>query len=188
MGNAVFVRNWGSMLLKGLTSLAFGLLLVVWPGITLRVVIRLFGIFALLFGVVWGVVFLVNLTRDRSWGWSLALSAVGIFLGILALTRTYDTGVLIALLLAFWLVVSGAVMAAASTVYPPDFGYRWILALDGALSIIIGLLLLLFTRPTALLLALFAGVYFIAGGLMDIFLSFKVRGFFKEGADVVILD
>jgi uncharacterized membrane protein HdeD (DUF308 family) len=184
-GNLV-VRNWVSMLLKGLLGLLFGLLLVVWPDITLKTVIKLFGVFALVFGAVWGVNFLRDIMEGRRWGWSLALTLIGVFIGLMALARTYKTGMLAALLLALWLMVSGVGEVAASSLFPPGFRFRWLLALDGSLSILAGFLLMLYTEPTAFVFAVVVGIYFIVAGIMDIFISLQARRFFRDG-DVGLL-
>ncbi len=188
MEGSFVVRNWSSMLIKGVLGLAFGIVLIVWPDITLRVLIRLFGVFSLLFGVFFAIDFFVDLSKKRKWGWSLALAIIGIFIGAMALGRTYDTAVVIAFFFVVWLLAAGAIETAVATMLPEEFKLRWLLAFEGILSIAAGLCLMLFTAPTAMLIAVLVGVYFILMGLIDIAVSFQVRKYFKEGGAVVVVE
>lgn len=46
----ILVRNWPTLALRGLLAIAFGLLLLVWPAVSLAALVILFGVFALLDG------------------------------------------------------------------------------------------------------------------------------------------
>lgn len=188
MEGSFVVRNWGTMLIKGLLGLVFGIVLIVWPDITLKAIIKLFGIFSLLFGLFWAVDFFMDLSKKRKWGWSLALALIGIFIGFLALARTHNTAILVAYLFVAWLLAAGAIETAVATMLPAEFKMRWLLALEGILSIAAGLCLMLFTTPTVWVIVIFVGVYFILMGLIDIVVSFQARKFFKEGGAVVVVD
>lgn len=187
MEGTFVVRNWGTMLVKGLLALAFGIILIVWPDITFRVLIRLFGIFALLFGVFFAVDFFFDLAKGRKWGWSLAGALIGIFIGVMALARTYETAVVIAFFFVVWLLVAGAIETGVALMMPSEFKLRWLLFVEGALSIIFGLCLMLFTAPTAWLIAILVGVYFILMGIIDIVSSFEARKFYKNAEELVVV-
>ncbi len=180
-GNVV-TRSWGTMLVKGLLALAFGVVLIVWPEITFRVLIRLFGILALLFGAVFTADFFVGISRGEKWGWSLAAALISIFIGIMALARTYETAVIIAFFFVIWLLMTGAIETGIALILPREFKFRWLLGAEGVLSIIAGLCLMLFTAPTARLIVLFVGVYYILMGMIDIVVSFEARKFFRKFA------
>lgn len=131
--------------------------------------------------------FIRDVLEGRRWGWSFALTFIGIFIGIMALARTYKTGMLAALLLALWLMVSGVGELASSSFFPPGFRFRWLLALDGSLSILAGFLLILYTEPTALVFAMVVGIYLIVAGIMDLFIAFQARRFSREGSVEVLV-
>lgn len=182
MQGAFVVRNWGSMLLKGLLALAFGIVLLAWPAVTVRVIIRVFGVFALVFGAIWLFAMFVEIRNREKWGLSLAMAAISIFVGILALARTYETAVVILYILVIWLLASGAIEMAAATWMPKEFKYRWLLAAEGILSIVVGFLLMLFPDSTARAIVFFIGLFSIAAGIMDITIAFLVRSYFKKAA------
>jgi uncharacterized membrane protein HdeD (DUF308 family) len=52
-----FTAMWRTILLRGLASLAFGILAIAYPQITLAIVVTIFGIYALADGLLglWGV-------------------------------------------------------------------------------------------------------------------------------------
>ncbi|RIK43843.1 MAG: hypothetical protein DCC55_04665 [Chloroflexi bacterium] len=44
-------RNWWLLLIRGVLAVIFGILALVWPGITLAVLVLLFGAYALVDGI-----------------------------------------------------------------------------------------------------------------------------------------
>ena len=45
-------RNWWSLVIRGLVAIALGIVTFAWPGITIGVLVLLFGAYALIDGVV----------------------------------------------------------------------------------------------------------------------------------------
>src|SRR2546430_8322453 len=75
-------QNWWLVLLQGVLSVVLGGLALAMPGVTLGALILLWGLFALLNGVVdvFGAIGAAG--HHRSWGWQLAGGLVGILAGL----------------------------------------------------------------------------------------------------------
>jgi uncharacterized membrane protein HdeD (DUF308 family) len=184
------VRNWLYMLLKGIAGIVFGILLLVWPRDTIEALLILFGIFALIVGIIFTIAFFMEVFNKERWGLSLGVALISLFLGILAIARTEVTAVVFLFLLAAWLLAIGAIQMALGTSMDPQFKHRWLVVIEGILSIIVGLCLLLFTAPTLKLLVLFFGFYIIIMGIIDIVVSFMLRSYLKAGGpqEVVVVE
>jgi len=190
MEGSFIVRSWVSILLKGVLGIAFGIIFLVWPRDTIGALLIIFGIFALLIGAIFAVAFFVEISRKEKWGFSLVVALVSIYLGILSITRTEVTAVVFLFLLVAWLIASGAIMITLGTWMDPHFKHRWLLILEGILSVVVALCLMLFTAPTLKLLVLFFGVYIILMGIIDVVVSIMVRSYVKAGGprEVVVVE
>jgi uncharacterized membrane protein HdeD (DUF308 family) len=188
MEGAFIVRNWVAMLIKGVLGLAFGIVLLVWPRDTIGAIVTIFGIFALLLGLIAAVAFIMEITHKEKWGLSLSMALIFIFLGVLAMARTELTVVVFMFFVVAWLLAAGAIEMALGTAMDKEFKGRWLLIIEGILSIGVGLCLMLFTGPTLKLIVFFFGIYIIVMGLIDIVLSFLVRKEFAGGGAVVVVE
>ncbi len=83
---------WWTLETRGLLAIAFGIIAVAWPGITLMVLLTLFGVYALLDGI-FGI---VAAFTSKPWWLYLVLGLAGIAAGIV--TFAYPGKTLIALL------------------------------------------------------------------------------------------
>jgi uncharacterized membrane protein HdeD (DUF308 family) len=190
MEGSFIVRNWVSLLIKGVLGVVFGIILLVWPRDTIDALLVIFGIFALLIGIIFAIAFFVEVSRKEKWGFSLGIALVSIFLGILSIARTEVTAAVFFMLLVAWLLASGAIQMALGTAMDPEFKYRWLVVIEGIISIIVALCLLLFTAPTLKLMVFFFGLYIIFMGLIDVVVSFMLRSYFKAGGskEVVVVE
>ena len=190
MVGSFIVRNWTYMLLKGILGIVFGIILLAWPRETIEGLLIIFGIFALLIGIIFAIAFFMEVSRKEKWGLSLGVALISIFLGILSLVRTEVTAVVFLFLLAAWLLAIGAIQMALGSSMDQQFKHRWLVVIEGVISIIVGLCLLLFTTPTLKLLVLFFGLYIILMGIIDIVVSFMLRSYIKAGGpeEVVVVE
>ncbi len=91
-------------------------------------------------------------------------------------------------MLVAWLLAAGAIEISLGTAMDPEFKYRWLVVIEGVLSIIVALCLLLFTTPTLKLLVFLFGLYIILMGIIDVVVSFMLRSYFKAvGSKEVVI-
>jgi uncharacterized membrane protein HdeD (DUF308 family) len=113
----------------------------------------------------------------KSWGWVLFFGIVTLLLGVLVVLRPRDTIYAFAILLGIWLFVAGLfrmVMAIADR--EDTAGTRWLMAVLGLLSVLIGILFLRHTEETVTTLAFLIGLFWVIGGLIEFFTAYTDQG------------
>lgn len=173
------VKNWWSFLIRGIVAIAVGVILLLWPASTLRVLAMLIGILALLDGVVETVWALVLLSRKEKMGLVLARGLVSLLIGLLLLIRTGFAFALVVVLIAVWEIVTGFVEIAASFEMPPDSG-RGLLGVSGALSIALGMLLLILPLETVYAIIVVLSIFLFVSGVVRIIEAFYALRLRKE--------
>lgn len=175
----VGVRSWWSFLVSGLVAIAFGVLLLVWPASTVRVLAYLVGILALVEGVVETVWAFVLLSRKEKMAFMLVRGLLGLLIGILLLAKTGFALTFVVVLIAVWSIFTGVVELVGSLEMPKGSGRGWI-AVSGALSLLLGILLLAVPLETVWAIIIVLSIFLIAGGLVRIVLAFSARKLEKE--------
>ena len=111
----------------------------------------------------------------RQW-WVLLLQGVlGIIVGILAIIYPDLALATVALLFAAWAVVSGVSQLAAGWRVAEARGRSWPFLLAGAVSVIAGVLAVLYTGITILYLILLLGAWILISGVMEVYTAWKIR-------------
>src|SRR4026207_803475 len=112
---ATLARHWWAVVLRGVCAILFGLAAFAWPGITLAVLILLWGAYALADGVL--AVIWSFMSRGRvSFPWGVFLAGLAaIVAGAFAFLRPGLTAVALLYLVAAWAIVRGLfeIIAAA---------------------------------------------------------------------------
>ena len=113
----------------------------------------------------------------KSWGWVLFFGIVTLALGVLVVLKPKDTIYAFAIVLGIWLFVAGLfriVMAIAD--HEDSSGTRWLMAILGLLSVIIGILFLRHTEETVTTLAFLIGLFWVVGGIIEFFTAYSEHG------------
>jgi uncharacterized membrane protein HdeD (DUF308 family) len=178
-------EHWWALLLRGIVAIAFGVLLFVWPQISLASLVILFGLFAFIDGIirVWTAV--THRDELENWGLILLGGLAGVAIGVVTWFSPGVTALGLLLYIAVWAVASGIVEIVTAIRLRKVIQTEWLLAFAGLLSVLFGFLLL--ARPAAGVLALLwlIGAYAIVWGITLIGLAFELRPLvqrFKEYA------
>jgi uncharacterized membrane protein HdeD (DUF308 family) len=163
-------RHWWALALRGLFALLFGIAALFWPAITLIVLVWLFGAYALVDGV-FGVVAGLSLAgQHRQWWLLLVEGIVGIVAGLGAFLWTGITALALLYLIAAWAIVTGVFEIVAAFERS-----EWWLGLSGLLSVLFGLLLVLFPGAGALSVVWIIGFYSLVFGVLMLVHAFQAR-------------
>ncbi|MEJ2286392.1 MAG: HdeD family acid-resistance protein [Desulfobacterales bacterium] len=170
----LIAKYWWTFVIRGLLAIAFGLIALVWPGITLIVLVFLFGFYAILEGILSIIAAVIN-RGMRSW-WVLLLEGLAsLIVGCAAFIWPGLTAVVLLIFIAIWAILTGLLEIWAAVQLRKEIRGEWILALTGIISILIGIIL--FTNPGAGALAVvwMIGIYAAIFGALLIFLGVKFR-------------
>jgi uncharacterized membrane protein HdeD (DUF308 family) len=168
-------RHWGWALTFGVVTLLAGLLVLVWPGHTLVAIAVLFGIQLVVAGIFRFVAALASDDESGSTRVLLALLGVLSFIfGLYALRHILITIAVLALLLGIFWIVNGAVEAFSALSHKGMRGRGWSVAM-GALSVLAGVIVLVYPSISLLTLAVVLGVWLLLFGIMEIMLAFQLR-------------
>ena len=170
----VVMSNWWSYLLKGIIAIIFGLILVSWPGATIKVLVIIVGLFALIDGLVNVIRAFVLMSRKQPWGWTLAGGLIGFLLGAIILRHQEFALSFIVILVGIWIILTGIVELAAAFDMPPKSG-RGILAVFGILLLALGIIVLVYPFGSAYALMVVIGIYAFVVGIFDIGFSIYAK-------------
>jgi uncharacterized membrane protein HdeD (DUF308 family) len=163
------------LLIRGVVGLIFGALAVTWPGLTILALVTIFAVYALLDGVASLWVGLVSTpTEQRSWA-PVMRGILGIAAGVFTFLWPDLTTTMLLLAVAVWAVVAGLLDIVAAIRLRAVLGHEWLLPLNGALCVGLGLLLLAFPAIGLIGIAAALGVYSIVSGVMLIGLGLRLR-------------
>ncbi len=169
-------QNWWAIVLRGVSAVLFGLIALAWPGLTLALLILLYGAYALVDGIL-AVIGAIARRRPGAFPWSMLLAGLaGIAMGVMAFLWPAITAIALLYLIAAWAVIRGVFEVIAAVHLRREIEHEWLLAAGGVLSILLGLFL--FASPGAGALALLwaIGAMAIAFGVLTIGLGFRLKG------------
>lgn len=168
-------RYWWALVLRGLAAIMFGVLALVWPGLTLGVLVLLFGSYALIDGLFTVVAAIGGRRHSEHWFLLLLEGLLGVAIGVLTWVAPGVTATALLLYIAVWSMVTGVLeLSAAIRLRKEIRGEVW-LGLAGALSIGFGMLLLTFPIAGALSVVWLIGAYSIAFGIALTALGIRVH-------------
>ena len=177
---------WKWTLAAGVLTIVLGGIVLAWPGPTLLVASTLFGVYLLLTGFV-GL--FMAFTLPRSAGMRVLLFISGMLSVVLAILSFRHFGDAYAiLLLSLWIGIGfifqgvSAIAAAIGESNLPGRGWSVVL---GVISVIAGLVILVWPFDSIVVLVVVAGVWLVILGVVEIIHSFQIRKDAKTLRDVI---
>lgn len=184
---------WWWMLVRGIIAVAFGIVTLLSPASAILALAVVFGVYALIDGVVATVHAVRERQRNPKWGWLLVQGILSALAGLAALILPGLVGVFGALVL-LWTIVIWNVMHGVTGIYSAagavsGSATRWGVV-AGVLSVVFGLILgiLLLITPGAAILGFvwLVGVSAIAFGVMLAVTAIQVRVSGRSGSDITV--
>jgi len=166
--------SWSSLAWRGFASILFGVLALVWPGVTLAVLTHMWGAYAFADGV---LALVVAAQRGRvAHRWMLVLDGVlGIAAGLVTLFWPGITLLMLVLIIGVRSILMGALQIGAAFRLRKVVSAPVLYALGGLAGIALGALAFVMPRITALALASVLGIYALVFGIIEMVLAFRVR-------------
>jgi uncharacterized membrane protein HdeD (DUF308 family) len=164
-------RHWWVVLLRGVLAILFGIMAYAWPGVTLAILVLLWGAYALtdgIFEVIAGV-------RAR-WGALIVLGVLGILAGVVAFVWPGITAITLVWIFAFWAIVAGVLQVSAAIRLRREVQGEWLWIVSGLCTAVLGVLLLISPGAGALSLVWLIASLAVAWGILLVMLAFKLKG------------
>lgn len=182
----LLARNWWAVALRGVIALLFGLVVLVWPGITLAVLVTFFGAFALISGIFALIAAFRSRRRDEPWWVLLLQGLVSVVAGVIALIWPGIAALILLYYIAAWAIVVGIIEIIAAIQLRKAIQNEWLLVVAGIASLLFGILLVI--RPGVGVLAVLwlIAAYAIIFGVLLLVLGFRLRNWNKQGAPPVV--
>ncbi len=157
------------MVLGGIASVIFGILLLTWPGATLSAIMLLVGLWWLIQGIF--MIFSIFIDRSKG-GWKLIGGAIGILAGILVLQHPLLIPMIGTITLTLVLGIMGISMGILAVIAALA-GDGWGTGVLGIVSIAIGLLFIFNVWVGAVVLVWGTAILMIISGISGIFWAYR---------------
>ena len=149
--------------INGLLSVAVGVVILVWPGISLYALTILVGAFALANGVV-GLYYSFMAEAKSERGWLIFSSLLGIAVGVIVLVWPNISALALLYVIGAYAIALGIMAIVGAFWLPIDGGDTALLILSGLVSILFGIVMFAKPEDGALVtLALIAAFALITG-------------------------
>ena len=168
-------RNSWILGVRGVVAILFGLYALLAPWRALATLILVFGVCALLEGVL-SIVAAVRVRDHNQRSLPIALEGiVCVIVGLLALLFPNATALGWLYLVSGFAVVSGILHMVGAIQLRKDFAGEWVLILNGALTTLFGILMIMLPLAGLLSLVWLIGAYSIFFGALLLAVAVKLR-------------
>lgn len=176
MEDSIFTTYSWVLILRGILAVLFGLLALLWTGLTLELLVFIFAAYALIDGTL-AIIHSFGASKEGKKWWVLLLEGLcGIALGVLVLVWPAMVIMILIYLIAIWALLTGVVEFFVSFAIPWGEWPKWLMFFAGILSIVLGILMFAYPIATVAVLIWFLGAYCLVFGIMLIAMGFKVYG------------
>jgi uncharacterized membrane protein HdeD (DUF308 family) len=178
--NELLMRSWWMFAVRGGLAVLFGVLALLWPGMTLIVLVALFAAYALLGGGSMVIGAIRNRKSDDKWWILLLLGIVSLAAGVWAVMLPEITLLVLVLVMGINALVTGVLEIALAIRLRKTIEREWMLVLAGAVSIAFGVLVLLFPAAGAFAMVWMVSFYAMLTGILLLALAFRLRTLAKR--------
>ena len=169
-------QNWWAILLRGICAVLFGLAAFMWSGVTLAVLVLLYGAYALADGVL-AVLWALVKRPSGAFPWGVFLAGLaGIAFGVMTFLWPGLTALALLYLIAGWAIVRGIFEIIAAVHLRREIENEWLLGLSGLLSFVLGIFMILAPGAGALAVLWWIGAFAIVVGVLTIMLGYRLKG------------
>jgi uncharacterized membrane protein HdeD (DUF308 family) len=176
-------RHWWAVLLRGVAAVLFGLMALIWPGITLAVLVLLWGAYVLVDGAfALGTAIFGGASAEGRRFWLVLEGAAGIAAGVITFIWPGITAFVLLALIAVWALLTGVLEIVVAIRLRREIRGEWLLGLSGVLSVVFGIALLVRPREGAIAVTWLIGIYALMFGAVLVALSLALRRRRNQGS------
>jgi uncharacterized membrane protein HdeD (DUF308 family) len=171
--------RWWTVVLRGIAAIVFGILALFAPTKAVLTLVLVFGIYAIIDGV---LALGLGIKEKSDRGTMILRGLVSIAAGLIALFWPQISALALLVVIASWAMVAGILEIVMAVRMRKVMEHEWLLGLEGALSIVFGILLLLAPLAGAIVLGIWVGAFALVFGGMQIEGGLRLRSVQKRAA------
>src|SRR6516165_4308017 len=126
--------------LSGVASIVFGIVIIVWPAISLYALVIVFGAYALARGIL-SLIAAISSPVEQGRGWLALSGLVGIAVGVIVFLRTDMSALALLYVIGAYAFALGFLAIVGAFRLPLDTGDSVALGLSGVVSILFGIVI-----------------------------------------------
>ena len=156
--------------LNGLLSVAVGVVILVWPDISLNALTILFGAYSLATGVIsLGAAF--SVPRGSARGWLIFSGLLGIAIGVIVFLWTDISALALLYVIGAYAIALGIIAIGGAFYLPLDGGDTALLVLSGIVSILFGIVMFAKPGDGALVLLALIAAFALVNGITELMVA-----------------
>lgn len=168
-------HDWRLVGFRGLVAAIFGVVIIVVPGISLRALIVLFGIYVLLDSLFSLFTAIRSRKQLERWGVTLTKGVLGTILALLLIILPGISAVVVAYFLGAWFILLGVFEIITAVRLRRDMeGEAWLI-LAGIVSIGVGVFLFVWPAASMVTITLLIGIFTLLLGIMLMIHAWRIR-------------
>jgi len=168
VSNPMVQLSWWQYAVAGVVAILFGIVALIWPHLTLAVLILLFGAWLLIDGIVHFLGMFRAMGAHTTWWTHLLLGIIDIAAALFVFAYPGVTAVVLVYVIGFWAIVFGVVEVVAGLA-----SGQFLAVIVGLLTTVVGFLLLMNPAAGALAYVLLIGVFAIVRGVFLLIAAFQ---------------
>lgn len=166
---------WLTQLIRGILALIFAAVLFAYPGITLLLLISIFGVFFAITGIVNMILAYRAKAHRKDWGFLFFEGFISLLFGLALWWWPGISSLLLVYLFAAWLIVTGIFQLANSISLAKFIKHTFWLGLIGLISILFGIYIAVQPGQGALAIIYIIGIYAVLYGVLAVISGFTLR-------------
>ncbi len=167
-------QAWPMLLARAVFAVAFGLVALIWPTITLLILTWAFGLYAIIDGAIQIIDGIRRRDRPR-WWLSLLLGLLSLAAGVVALIWPGISAVALAIVVGAWALVTGLIEIISAVRQRRERRRPALLLLVGLVAGVAGVVILVWPALSAVALAALVGWFAVVYGILLAVLAVGLR-------------
>lgn len=164
---------------NGALSVALGIVIIVWPSISLYSLVIVFGAFTLARGIV-GLGSAIGGGSFDGRGWLVVASLASIVVGVLVFLYTDMSALALLYVIGAYAIALGIITVGGAFWLPLDGSDRALVGLTGSVSILFGIVMFAKPGDGALVLLALIAAYALVTGIAEIVVAIRGKRVFED--------
>ena len=173
-------KMWWLLALRGVFAILFGIVILAWPALTIEVLVIIYGVFALVGGILSMIIGLFTIGKYSNW-WVMFLEGVlGFIVGGIVLKWPAISLLLLVVIIGLWAIISGIIQIITAIFVRQEIKNEWLMGLSGLISLLFGLVILSWPISSIIVVSWLIGFYALLLGIFLIVFGFQIKTFLPK--------